>query len=276
MSRHVGQAADLQRGTAAQYERFIATVAQKAGLSWDAAEQAAGATLATLAERLSPGEARDVAQQLPVELRGWLATDRPAESFHLDEFIRRVAMREGGRNLQEVERHVRAVFFALTQELSDDELADMAAELPKDFAPLLSGVEPPPPPARMPVEEFLARVAARTGLDENGARRATDAVLETLAERISGGEVDDLGELLAPELRPALERGKRSSGGIARRISLQEFVRRVAEREGATPEEAREHARGVFATLREAVTDTEFADMTAQLRDEYAAILARP
>jgi hypothetical protein len=32
---------------------------------------------------------------------------------------------------------------------------------------------------------FLRRVADRAGLDEDGAERATDAVLETLAERIA-------------------------------------------------------------------------------------------
>ncbi|HEX7301161.1 MAG TPA: DUF2267 domain-containing protein [Solirubrobacteraceae bacterium] len=203
MSRHVGQAADLQRGTAAQCERFIATVAQQAGLSWDAAERAVSATLATLAERLSPGEARDVAEQLPVELRGWLTTDRPAEPFHVDEFVRRVAMREGRRDLAEVERHVRAVFHALVHEIGRDELEDVRAELPKDFEPLLAGIEPPPPPQRMPVEEFL-----------------------------------------------------------------------VAEREGVTRDQAREHARAVLATLREAVPEDELRDVVAQLPDEYAAILA--
>jgi uncharacterized protein (DUF2267 family) len=59
-------------------------------------------------------------------------------------------------------------------------------------------------------------------------------------------------------------------------MSLDEFVRRVAEREGITPAEAREHTRAVFATLREAVGEDEFRDVSAQLPLEYAAVEALP
>jgi uncharacterized protein (DUF2267 family) len=101
-------------------------------------------------------------------------------------------------------------------------------------------------------------------------------VLETLAERIAGGEVDDLIASLPPELHPPLRKGNELSNGAARRLSLDEFLRRVAEREGVAPPLAREHARAVFATLREALPDKEFFDVTAQLPDAYAAVTARP
>jgi uncharacterized protein (DUF2267 family) len=58
-------------------------------------------------------------------------------------------------------------------------------------------------------------------------------------------------------------------------MSLKEFVRRVADREGVVAAEAHEHARAVLATLREAVTRKECLDMTAQLPEEYAAVSAR-
>jgi hypothetical protein len=38
--------------------------------------------------------------------------------------------------------------------------------------------------------DLLRLVAEQTGLDRAGARRALEATLETLAERIDGGEVD--------------------------------------------------------------------------------------
>ena len=53
-------------------------------------------------------------------------------------------------------------------------------------------------------------------------------------------------------------------------------MRGIAEREGVTPNEARKHARAVFATLREAVSEKEFSDVRAQLPDDYSALLARP
>ena len=48
-----------------EYEQFITIVEQKAKLSRDEAEAAARATLQTLAERISAGQARDLAEQLP-------------------------------------------------------------------------------------------------------------------------------------------------------------------------------------------------------------------
>jgi uncharacterized protein (DUF2267 family) len=242
-----------------EYERFITTVQRKAGVSWEdaaRATRATRATLETLAERLSPGQARDLAEHLPPQLSPWLFTDEGPEPFHMDEFLRRVAAR-ADVDLETAGRHARAVFAALGRAVSEDELDDVAAELPGDFAPLIGEAQ-----GRyveiIPSEAFLERVADRGGLDVDGAARAVDAVLETLAERIAGGEVDDLMSRLPVELRPPLERGKALSGGQARRMSLDEFVRAVAEREGVPPERAREHARAVFATLREAVPKDVF------------------
>jgi uncharacterized protein (DUF2267 family) len=257
-----------------ELDRFLTTVQQKAGLSRDAAERATRAALETLADRLSAGEARDIAAQLPPELAPWLATDSGAEPFDVDEFLRRMAQREAV-DLSVAERHAHAVFDALGRTVSADEIADMKAQLPKDFAPLIGEAEGEFVRV-LPAEGFLHRVAERAALDAGGARRATDAVLTTLAERISGGEVEDLIRRLPAELHAPLREGDALSNGAARRMSLDEFVRRIAEREGVTPGEAHEHARAVFATLREAVGDQEFLDVTAQLPLEYVALEARP
>jgi uncharacterized protein (DUF2267 family) len=255
-----------------EYEQFIRTIQHKAEASWDEAERAAAATLTTLAERLSAGEARDVADELPPEARQWLASaDADAEAFTVDEFLRRVAEREDV-DLETAERHARAVFVALIRNLSRQERRDMLAELPKDFERLLVDPERSPAPEPLPTEEFLARVADHAAVDLDTARAATEAVLATLAERIAGGEVDDLAEQLPDDLRRVLERAKTRK---AERMSLDEFVQRVAEREGVSTEQAQEHVRGVFQTLREAVTGDEWADMTAELPDEYTPVLTR-
>jgi uncharacterized protein (DUF2267 family) len=253
---------------------FLSTVEQEGHLPRPDAERATQATLTTLAERLSAGEARDVAEQLPSELRPWLTAEGGPEPFHVDEFLRRVAERELV-DPATAERHARAVMAALGRAVSPDELHDMASELPKDFEPLLA-VAKPRPGGITPLETFVARVADRTRLDRDAALRATEAVLETLGERFSRGEVEDLAVELPPELRRPLERGDALSNGAARKMSLDEFLQAVAEREGATPEEAREHTRAVFATLREAISPKEFSDMTAQLPDEFSTVLARP
>jgi uncharacterized protein (DUF2267 family) len=260
-------------------ETFIAVVEHDAGVPREAAERAVRATLHTLAERLSGGEAEDIAEELPPELARFMHDGNKAEPFGVDEFIRRIAEREGVLPEQAV-THARAVFAALGRTLTPDELHDMTSELPRDFGDLLAVAIEAQAKARRGVPaisagDFYQRVADRAGLDLAAARRATDAVLEALAVRISGGQVDDLEEQLPPELRVQLERGKVESHRRAEKLSLPDFLSLIAEREGVSKEEAREHARAVFATLHEVVPEKEFRDTLAQLPDEYRPIVPR-
>jgi uncharacterized protein (DUF2267 family) len=255
----------------AAYEQFIRVVQDAADLDRGPAQRAARVVLQTLAERLSAGQARDIAAQLPPDLAAWLGPKGRAEPFDVDEFLRRIAEREQV-DLKAAERHARAVFLALGRTVSSQEIADMAAELPKGFAPLLPSGERI---EVMPGDVFIERVAERAGLAPDAALRASDAALETLAERISGGEVEDLLAQLPPEFHEPLRRGDALSNGAARKMTLEQFVRRVAEREGVAPDEARTHTRAVLATLREAVTPKEWFDMTSQLPQDYTVVLAR-
>jgi uncharacterized protein (DUF2267 family) len=264
---------------ALDYETFIAAVEHDAHVPREDAERAVGATLHTLAERLSGGEAEDIAEQLPPELAGFMHDGSKAEPFDVDEFIRRIAEREGVPK-EDAVAHARAVFAALGRVLTPNELHDMASELPRDFGDLLSVAIDAHAKAqrRVPMisaAEFYQRVADRTGLDLAAARHAANAVLEALAVRISGGEVDDLEEQLPPELHPPLERGKIVSRGRAEKLSLVDFLRLIADRTNVSKEEAREHARAVFATLHEVVSEKEFNDTLAQLPEEYRLVVAR-
>jgi uncharacterized protein (DUF2267 family) len=254
------------------YERFMTTVQQKAALSREAAERAAQATLETLAERLSRGQARDLADELPPPLAARMFTDSDAEPFDAAEFLRRVA-RRAGVDVKTAEREAKAVFTALGRTVDAQEIEDMTAELPHDFAPLLAEAQGRFAPV-ITDEAFLGGVADRAALWPGDARKAADAVLETLAERIAGGEVDDLIALLPLELREPLERGK--GDGKAVRMSLDEFVHRVAEREGVDAFTAREHVAAVLATLRELLPDAEWRDVTAQLPADYEALALEP
>jgi uncharacterized protein (DUF2267 family) len=251
------------------HEAFIDVVRAAAALDRDGAERATRATLHTLAERIDRGEARALATRLPPELAPWVATTTSAERFDV-ELVRRVAQREGVHE-PIAYGHIRAVFDALARAVGPDELADVAAQLPKDYAPLLPrGVYV----EVVPADGFLAQVAERADLDLEGARRATDAVLETLAERIAGGEVRDLMAHLPIELHDPLRRGSERNGGRAQRMSSERFMALIAGREGVTPDVARRHARAVVAALREAVGDDELFDVTVQLPPELAAELA--
>jgi len=79
-----------------KYDQFIKEVQMKIGFgSKDAALIATKATLETLGERLFNGEERDLAAQLPRELGNYLNKAGDRRTFGLDEFVQRVAFREG-------------------------------------------------------------------------------------------------------------------------------------------------------------------------------------
>jgi uncharacterized protein (DUF2267 family) len=212
---------------------------------------------------------------LPEEVRPLLPeTPEEAKRFGLDEFYRRVAEREG-TDPGTAAAHARAVFAALGVAVAPGELRDMASQLPAEYEPLLQAAGIGSRRTAREPYDLTLRVAELAGLDREQARRATEAVLETLAVRISDGQVEDLERELPPNLHPALDRGLRESRE-ARRMSVDEFLERIAEREGVSHEEAVAHTRAVFAALRELVTGKEFRDMAAQLPADYAPLLASP
>jgi uncharacterized protein (DUF2267 family) len=262
------------------YEDFIHIVEEEGGIPEDDARNAVRATLVTLGERLSGGEARDIAEQLPSEIRPLLTLDgEESQGFGVDEFLRRVAEREHVLE-PAAEQHAAAVFAALGRVVSQDEIDDMAAELGRRYGTLLEAAKSPPRPrerALVPVSELVARVAARAGLEEGAARRALEAVLEALAHRIASGEVDDLAERLPAELHPALRRGVAKSAKAVP-LSLHEFLREIADAEGggATEDDAVAHARAAFAVLRDAVGEKELSDVVAELPREYDVLLEPP
>jgi uncharacterized protein (DUF2267 family) len=175
------------------------------GVSYEAAERAVQSTLQTLAERLPRGEARRILRELPAELTPWVYTETDAEPFGIDEFLARVAQREG-TDIETALLHARGVFSALGDALSGEGVAHLAASLPQTFEPLVAEAQ-----HRyldiMPAGQFRDRVAMRFGLDGAAARQVTEAVLETLADRIARGHVEDLIAQLDPLLHPPLRRG---------------------------------------------------------------------
>lgn len=119
-------------------------------------------------------------------------------------------------------------------------------------------------------DEFIGQVQHRARLSSRGeAERATRATLETLAERLAGGEADDLAAQLPPEIAHHL---KSACAGMGERFSLHEFFQRVAQREGVDVAKATYHARAVMEVLNEAVSTGEMDDVRAQLPAEFAKL----
>jgi uncharacterized protein (DUF2267 family) len=85
----------------------------------------------------------------------------------------------------------------------------MAAQLPKDFEPLPQAAGVGRHRATRQPYDLTLRVAELAGIEREQARKATEAVLETLAVRISAGEVEDLRKEIPSNLHRALDRGLR-------------------------------------------------------------------
>lgn len=120
------------------YSEFIDAVARRAGVSSTEAVSVTRATLETLTDRITGGQARGLAGQLPVELREHLhkttsaAGAQFAEPFRLEEFVQRVSARAGVDGAL-ANAGVRAVLTTVGETVSSEELEGTVSQLPKEF-----------------------------------------------------------------------------------------------------------------------------------------------
>jgi uncharacterized protein (DUF2267 family) len=122
----------------------------------------------------------------------------------------------------------------------------------------------------MKYNEFIESVRQRTGIPREAVETLTHATLQVLAERLSGGEAEDLQAQLPKELKEDLAVPKQKP---AESFGAAEFTRRVAERAGIDEVAAQIGAAAVLATIGAAVTPGEFDDVLSQLGREFAALI---
>ena len=114
-------------------KEFLESVMVRGRLSPEQAERLIAATLTVLADRISAGEAEDLAAQLPKGVRDWLVSkEEPAQKFDLEEFILRVSERTAV-DLDTATRGVRAVLSTIRRAVTTGEFEDVLAQLPKEF-----------------------------------------------------------------------------------------------------------------------------------------------
>ena len=117
----------------------------------------------------------------------------------------------------------------------------------------------------MKYSEFLGHVQNRAQMGrQSDAVSAVRATLETLGERLAGGQADHLAAQLPEEIGYYLRQG-----GDQESFELDTFYERVAEREGVDLPDAVYHSKIVMGLVNEAISDGESRDMRAQLPDEY-------
>ncbi len=119
-----------------QFDQFVGKVQHQAKLSGtDEALRAIQATLETLAERTAGKEAHNLAAQLPEEIGKYLKSSGPTDSFSIDEFFNRVAVKENVDKPVSV-FHARAVINVIQSAVSAGEIENLRAQLPDAYDPL--------------------------------------------------------------------------------------------------------------------------------------------
>ncbi|NUV52347.1 DUF2267 domain-containing protein [Streptomyces coelicolor] len=126
----------------------------------------------------------------------------------------------------------------------------------------------------MEYHAILAEAAERAGVSPDDAETLTRASSDMLADRIRGGEAQDLAQPLPEPLKSWLRRDE----GIARATGYgaNPFVRRVSRRADVPREPAEVGILVLSATVREAVGDQEPRDGTAQLSRSTTSCSALP
>lgn len=121
--------------------------------------------------------------------------------------------------------------------------------------------------------EFIEQVKSEAALaSQKEAEKATQATLETLGERISKTEREDLASELPPKLRGMLFQ-KEHHGRFRKeqidRFSLEEFYKRVSARMDVGYHDAASRTRAVIKALQMAVSSGELKNILYALPEEY-------
>ncbi|MEU2720190.1 DUF2267 domain-containing protein [Streptomyces smyrnaeus] len=123
-------------------DQFLAHVRDR-GEYRDQAEamQITEAVLRVLNSRITGGEAKDLASQLPEPIdQTLLESTEAAESFGITEFLRRVAERTGAQP-GTAESDASAVLSTLAEAVSGGECNQLITQLPSSYAPLFGEPE---------------------------------------------------------------------------------------------------------------------------------------
>lgn len=128
-------------------EEFVEVVRRHAALSSsEEAESVARAALEALAERLDASQAKDLADQLPPGIAGYLQHEErggsSGEAFALDEFVERVSELADARDPEQAASYAQAVMRAVEEAIAaGEEAEDERVQLPEELAPLLGAGE---------------------------------------------------------------------------------------------------------------------------------------
>jgi uncharacterized protein (DUF2267 family) len=115
---------------------FIRRLSDETGLDREHTERALRALLLNVGIRIDPGEADDLAAQLPSEFGGCVRHEGRAERFPPSELVRRITCVVPLSNEQS-KQSVRAFFTVLREAITEGELEDVLGQLGTDYEALV-------------------------------------------------------------------------------------------------------------------------------------------
>jgi uncharacterized protein (DUF2267 family) len=124
-----------------------------------------------------------------------------------NEWLSDLAAEFGIEDRERAWRILRAYLQTLRDQVTIDEAAQLAAQLPLVLrGAFYEGFDPGHQPAPHDRDQFLAALAERAGLSDTGeAARAAEAATTVLRRHVTEGEVDDVLAQLPTELREVLQ-----------------------------------------------------------------------
>jgi uncharacterized protein (DUF2267 family) len=134
------QSSSHEEGTV-KYEEFVGSASARTGRPPEIAESLTHATLRVLAERLSGGEARDLASQLPKELQpDLIPPTQEAQPLEAQDFVRRVA-EQAHVDEGEARKAVAAVLTTTRDAVTPGEWEDVASQMGRELDVLMAGAQ---------------------------------------------------------------------------------------------------------------------------------------
>lgn len=118
------------------YKDFVGQVQHRLEYAqYGKAVRAIRAVLTTLGERMPEGEATDLASPLPMEIDRYLIEAEHGQRFDYDEFLERVAEREGV-DRSDANYHAQQVLVVVAEDVPVGNIEKARAGLPEEFDPL--------------------------------------------------------------------------------------------------------------------------------------------
>ncbi len=117
-----------------------------------------------------------------------------------NEFMNRVKTHANMKSDDQAIKVTKATLETLSERIAGLEPKDLASQLPEEFK---TSMKTEGQGEQFDVQEFYKRVARKASInDPNTAKQQTKAVLTTVAEAVSGGELNDIRSQLPDEYHP--------------------------------------------------------------------------